>query len=51
MLQGVGKSGSPTPKDIISSRPIIKSKNLRIPDGGVSNIFLENLSFLVFIML
>ncbi len=36
MCQGVGKSGSPTPRLMTSSIPTTMSKNFLIPEGGIS---------------
>ena len=34
-LSGALKSGSPTPSEITLSMALAKSKNLRMPDGGI----------------
>ncbi len=42
ITSGVGKSGSPTPREITSCMVAAMSKNLRIPDGLMACTFWDN---------
>jgi hypothetical protein len=39
---GVGKSGSPTPREITPDMVWARSKNFRIPDGGTASTMRES---------
>jgi hypothetical protein len=48
ICQGVGKSGSPTPREITPSMLTARSKNLRIPDGGMAFALADRKFLMVF---
>jgi hypothetical protein len=48
IFHGVGKSGSPTPREITPSILTARSKNLRMPEGGMA-LALADTKFLIVI--